>query len=133
MPDAANAVIPFQSCSARSTRGRQLRNTGPIPWLTDQREADGGVHRRGSLVGASTKGVPTCERKRLTRVEVHLHIATPILVQPTSDSLLQIISRGLGRLIATHILGQSNMRDRLMAKTKQSRHNKNSNDEKAIK
>jgi len=38
--------------------------------------------------------------KRLTPVEVHLHIDTPILVEPTSDSLLQIISRGLGRLIA---------------------------------
>jgi hypothetical protein len=81
----------------------------------------------GALVGASTKVAAPRKRKRLTRVEVHLHIDTPILVQPTSDSLLQLISRGLGRLIATHILGQSNMRDRLMAKTKQSRRNKNSN------
>jgi hypothetical protein len=71
--------------------------------------------------------------KRLTRVEVHLRIDRPILVQPTSDSLLQIISRGLGRLIAIHILEQANMRDRLMAKTKQSRHNKNTSNRKAIK
>jgi hypothetical protein len=87
----------------------------------------------GALDGASTEGVAARERKRLTRVEVHLYIDTPILAQPTSDSLLQIISRGLGRLIATHILAQSNMRDRLMAKTKQSRNNKNSNNRKAIK
>jgi hypothetical protein len=87
----------------------------------------------GALVGASTKGVATRERKRMTRVEVHLHIDTQILVQPTSDSLLQIISRGLGRLIAAHVLGQPNMRDRLMAKTKQSTHNKNSNNGKTIK
>src|SRR5260370_41551132 len=89
--------------------------------------------RRSVTLLFRPEGAATRERKRLTRVEVHLHIDTPILVQPTSDSLLQIISRGLGRLIATHILGQSNMRDRLMAKTKQSRHNKNSNNGKAIK
>jgi hypothetical protein len=71
--------------------------------------------------------------KRLTRVEVHLHIDTPILVQPTSDSLLQIISRGLGRLIAAHILGQSHMRDRLMTKTKQSKNTKNFNNGKVTK
>jgi hypothetical protein len=69
--------------------------------------------------------VATRERNRRTRVEVHLHIDSPILVQPTADSMLQIISRGLGRLIATHMLGQSNMRDRLMAKPKQAMHNKN--------
>jgi hypothetical protein len=70
----------------------------------------------GAFVGASTEGVATRERKRLNRVEVHLRIDTPILVQPTSASLLQIISRGLGRLIAAHIQEQSHMRDRLMAK-----------------
>jgi hypothetical protein len=86
-----------------------------------------------ALVGASTEEVATRERKRLTRVEVHLHIDTPILVQPTSDSLLQIISRGLGRLIAAHILGQSHMRDRLMAKTKQSKNTKNFNNGKVTK
>jgi hypothetical protein len=78
-----------------------------------------------ALVGASTQGIATRDSKRPVRVEVHLHIDTPILVQPISESMLQIISRGLGRLIATHILGQSNMRDRLMAKTEQPRHNKN--------
>ena len=73
------------------------------------------------------------EGKRLTRVEVHLHIDTPILIHPISESLLQMISRGLGRLIAAHILGQSHMRDRLMVKTKQSKNTKNFHNGKATK
>jgi hypothetical protein len=88
---------------------------------------------RGALAGANTRGVTTRERKRLTRVEVHLHIDTPILLQPTSDSLLQIISRGLGRLIASHILGQPKVRDRLMTKSKQAKHDNSINTRKAIK
>jgi hypothetical protein len=84
----------------------------------------------GAHMGASTKVSATRERKRLTRVEVYMHIDTPILLQPTSGSLLQIISRGLGRLIATHILGQPNVRERLMTKTKQAIHNKKFNTRK---
>jgi hypothetical protein len=71
--------------------------------------------------------------KRLTRVEVHLHIDRPILIHPISESLLQMISRGLGRLIAAHILGQSHMRDRLMVKTKQSKNTKNFHNGKVTK
>jgi hypothetical protein len=88
---------------------------------------------RDTAQDANTEGLATRERKRPTRIEVHLHINMPILVQPTSDSLLQIISRGLGRLIATHILGQSHMRDRLTAKTKQSKNTKNFNSGKVTK
>jgi hypothetical protein len=87
----------------------------------------------GARAGANIRGVATHKRKSLTRVEVRFHIDMPILLQPTSDSLLQIISGGLGRLIATHILGQPNVRDRLLAKTKQTRQNSNPNNGKASK
>jgi hypothetical protein len=86
-----------------------------------------------ACVATSTEVFATRDRKRMARVDVHLRIDMPIMVQPAYDSLLQMIHRGLGRLIATHILEQSQMRDRLMAKTKQSRHNKKSNNGKATK
>jgi hypothetical protein len=86
-----------------------------------------------ALKDTKTEAVADRAVRRPIRVELHLDVRTPILVQPSTESLSRMISRGLGRLIATHILSQTQLRDRLMVKTNEARRNKNSTNGKAIK